>query len=112
MTSRMSYCALASMAQTKSSLANDWSVAEVAAVVADYLTMLECELRGESYNKREHNRRLQLVLNDRSTASIELKHQNISAVMIEFGLPYVDGYKPRSNYQKLLRTEVLMHLDR
>jgi Protein NO VEIN, C-terminal len=73
--------------------------------------MLERELRGEAYNKREHNRRSQLALNDRSAGAIEFKHQNISAVMIELGLPYIDGYKPRGNYQELLRTEVLGRLE-
>lgn len=35
-----------------------------------------------------------------------VKHANISAVMIEMGYPYVDGYKPRSNYQGLLQEVV------
>ena len=35
-------------------------------------------------------------------AAVELKHQNISAVLIELGYPYIDGYKPRYNFQKLL----------
>ncbi|NUQ19317.1 MAG: DUF3883 domain-containing protein [Sphingomonas sp.] len=72
--------------------------------------MLEHELRGEPYNKREHNRRLQAMLNGRSAGAIEFKHQNISAVMIELGFPYIDGYKPRGNYQELLRAEILARL--
>lgn len=91
-------------------MAEDWSPIEVAATVADYLAMLEHELRGEPFNKREHNRRLQAMLNGRSAGAIEFKHQNISAVLIELGLPYIDGYKPRANYQELLRTEVLTQL--
>jgi hypothetical protein len=91
-------------------LAEDWSPAEVAATVADYLAMLAHELRGEPYTKKEHNRRLQGVLHRRSAGAIEFKHQNISAVMIELGFPYIDGYKPRGNYQDLLRTEVLAQL--
>jgi hypothetical protein len=91
-------------------VAEDWLPAEVAATVADYLVMLEHELRGEPYNKREHNRGLQRLLNGRSAGAIEFKHQNISAVMIELGFPYIDGYKPRGNYQELLRTEVLARL--
>jgi hypothetical protein len=83
----------------------------VAATVADYLVMLGHELRGESYNKKEHNRRLQVLLNERSAGAIEFKHANISAVLIELGLPYVDGYKPRGNYQELLRTEILAQLE-
>ncbi len=72
-------------------MAADWSPEEVAATVADYLVMLEHDLRGEPYNKREHNRRLQIGLRGRSTAAIEFKHQNISAVMIALGFPYIDG---------------------
>ena len=60
------------------------------------------ELRGEPFNKAEHNRNLLKLLNDRTKAAVELKHQNISAVLIEFGYPYIDGYKPLANYQKLL----------
>lgn len=64
--------------------------------------MLAFELRGQDYNKAERNRDLQKLLPARRRGSIEFKHQNISAVMIEMGYPYVDGYKPRSNFQGLL----------
>lgn len=80
----------------------DWSREEVEAVVADYLVMLSMELRGEPFNKADRNRRLRLLIPARSTGSIEWKHQNISAALVEFGLPYVSGYKPRFNYQKSL----------
>ncbi len=91
-------------------MAEDWAPEEVAATVADYLAMLQQELRGEPYNKREHNRRLQSVLRERSAGAIEFKHANISAVLIELGFPYIDGYKPRGNYQELLKDEVMVHL--
>jgi len=91
-------------------VAEDWSQAEVAAIVADYFAMLGHELRGEPFSKREHNRRLQELLNGRSAGAIEFKHQNISAVLIEEGFPYIDGYKPRANYQDRLRTEVILRL--
>jgi len=45
---------------------------------------------------------VQVVLTG-SKGSVEWKHQNISAVFVELGLPYVRGYKPRYNYQELLR---------
>ena len=80
----------------------DWSREEVEAIVADYLQMLTLELSGQSYNKTEHRRRLQVKLNARSDASIEFKHSNISAAMIDLGFPYVRGYQPRANYQALL----------
>jgi hypothetical protein len=91
-------------------MSEDWSAEEVAATVADYFAMLERELRGEPYNKREHNRRLQAELRNRSAGAIEFKHANISAILIELGFPYIDGYKPRANYQELLRDEVAARL--
>lgn len=91
-------------------MAEDWSQEEVAATVADYFAMLEHELRGEPYSKRDHNRRLQVLLNGRSAGAIEFKHQNISAILIEQGFPYIDGYKPRANYQDRLRSEVVAQL--
>lgn len=83
-----------------------WSQVEVEAAVAEYFEMLEMELRGEPYNKAEHNRRLQQLLQDRPPGSIERKHQNISAILIELAYPYIDGYKPLSNYQQLLKSVV------
>jgi hypothetical protein len=82
----------------------DWSREEVEAIVADYLQMLTMELAGQSFSKTEHRRRLQSKLNGRSDGSIEFKHGNISAAMIDLGFPYIRGYKPRANYQTLLGT--------
>lgn len=83
-----------------------WSREEVEAAVADYFAMLAKELRGERYSKAEHNRQLQRMLVNRSRGSVERKHQNISAVLIELGYPYIDGYKPLGNYQELLKEVV------
>jgi hypothetical protein len=82
----------------------NWSQEEVEATISDYFEMLAMELRGEPFNKADHNRNLQRLLKNRTKPAIELKHQNISAVMIELGYPYIDGYKPRGNYQGLLYT--------
>ena len=87
-------------------MAEDWSQQEVEIIVEDYLAMLAFELHGQDYNKAERNRELQKLLPARSRGSIEFKHANISAVMIEMGYPYVDGYKPRSNFQGLLQEVV------
>lgn len=83
-------------------MANNWSESEVEAAVADYFSMLRLELSGRNYNKAEHRRALIERLDNRSHGSVELKHQNISAVLIEMGIPYIDGYKPRGNYQRTL----------
>ena len=84
----------------------DWTRAEVEAAVADYLDMLAREVRGERFNKAEHNRALQERLDGRSEGAVEFKHQNISAVLIAEGFPYIDGYKPRRNLQAELRRAV------
>lgn len=80
----------------------EWSREEVEAIVADYLHMLTMELAGQHFNKTQHRRWLQGKLNGRSDASIEFKHCNISAAMIDLGFPSIRGYQRRSNYQALL----------
>ncbi|EMS80262.1 DUF3883 domain-containing protein [Desulfotignum phosphitoxidans] len=88
-------------------MAENWSEHEVQAAVEDYFNMLRLELTGQKFNKTEHRRTLLKRLKKRSHGSIELKHQNISAVLIEMGIPYIDGYKPRSNYQRSLLPNVI-----
>jgi hypothetical protein len=83
-------------------MAEDWSRHEVEATVQDYFSMLHSELRGEPFNKTEHRRQLAALLRARSDGAIERKHQNVSAVLIELGFPYIRGYKPLRNYQQLL----------
>ncbi len=68
--------------------------------------MLTKEISGIPYNKAEHNRHLQKIVSTRSRGSIEFKHQNITAVLIELGFANIPGYKPRFNYQDLLRVVV------
>jgi hypothetical protein len=89
----------------------DWSGHEVRLIVADYFAMLEKELLGKPFNKSEHRKILSPHLTGRSQGSIEYKHQNISAVLAGQGLPYIEGYKPRGNYQSLLAQEVEAFLD-
>lgn len=87
----------------------DWSLDEVELIVADYFAMLDAELSGRAYSKAEHNRRLQQSTG-RSKGSIEFKHQNISAVLVNFRQPFISGYLPRQNYQSLLERAVLAWL--
>lgn len=87
-------------------IGRDWSREEVEATVADYFEMLRLEATGIAYNKSEHNAQLRRYLQARSKASVELKHQNISAVLDQLGLPFISGYKPRTNVQALLREVV------
>ncbi len=87
-----------------------WSREEIEAIVSDYMDMLSAELKRESYNKSAHRRYLSELLSSRSDGAMERKHQNISAILIELGSPYISGYKPLGNYQKALRDAVLERL--
>jgi hypothetical protein len=78
----------------------DWRREEVALIVTDYLAMLTSELTGQNYNKTARRRQLLAQLPGRTGGSIEFKHCNISAVMLELGFPYLRGYKPRANFQR------------
>lgn len=80
----------------------DWSRLEIEAIVADYLQMLTLELAGQSYSKTAHRENLKQKLSGRTDGSIEFKHANISAAMLDLGFPPINGYKRRSNYQALL----------
>lgn len=103
---------VAMSAARESTPGSNWSEEEVARVVADYFAMLHRELRGEAYNKTEHRRALKRAIPARNDGSIEFKHQNISAVLIQMGYPYISGYKPRGNYQGLLAEGVAHFLNR
>lgn len=86
--------------------AGPWTRDEVELTVADYFAMLEAELSGQAYSKAAHNSRVQQATG-RSKGSIEFKHQNISAVLVNFRQPFIPGYLPRQNYQGLLEQAVL-----
>ncbi|MNF50180.1 hypothetical protein D3C84_314700 [compost metagenome] len=93
-------------------IGEDWTEDEVLSTVADYFEMLRLEADGLAYKKSEHNDALRKQLNGRSKASVELKHQNISAVLAGLGLPFIQGYKPRGNSQLLLRKTVQEYVTR
>jgi hypothetical protein len=78
----------------------NWSKSEVEAIVADYFDMLLREIQGQPFRKSEHRRKLARELDSRSEGSIEFKHANISAALIDMGIPSIEGYKPRFNYQR------------
>ena len=88
-----------------------WTEFELSEIVKDYFSMLEAETAGTRYVKKQHNRDLRKVIGDaRSAGSIEMKHMNISAVLEELGMPWIDGYKPFSNYQDAIVEAIGVHL--
>lgn len=78
-----------------------WSDDELDAIVADYFAMLRSELAGEPYVKAHHSAALMAQIG-RTHRSVEFKHQNISAVLEELGMPWIPGYKPKRNYQNAI----------
>lgn len=91
-------------------IGEDWTEDEVRATVVSYFEMLRHEAEGTPYVKTAFNHALRRKLSGRSKASVELKHQNISAVLHHLNLPFIQGYKPRGNSQLLLRQVVQQHV--
>lgn len=87
-------------------IGEDWTFDEVQATVMSYFEMLLLEAEQQRYTKTEFNAQLRQRLRERSKGSVELKFQNISAVLHDLELPFIRGYKPRSNAQLLLRQAV------
>lgn len=84
-----------------------WSPSENTAIVQSYLRMLLLEWEGMSYNKSLERRALLALLSNRSESSIEMKHRNISAILLAYGVPPIYGYKPLPNVQGSLEAAVL-----
>ncbi len=78
-----------------------WQAEELDAIVVDYFVMLHAELSGQPYSKSSHSRALMARIG-RTHRSVEFKHQNISAVLDELGLPWIRGYIPKRNYQNAI----------
>lgn len=82
-----------------------WKADEIALIVADYFEMLQLDAAGQNFVKAHRNAELQR-LTGRTRTSIEMKHQNISAVLLKLGVPWLRGYAPLANYQEALVAEV------
>src|ERR1035441_6154372 len=63
--------------------------------------MLSAEITGRPYIKSRHSAVLMVQIG-RTHRSVEFKHQNISAVLDELGLPWIPGYMPKRNYQNAI----------
>ncbi len=82
-------------------LGKQWQNDELDAIVADYFDMLEADLSGQPYVKSRHSQALMAQIG-RTHRSVEFKHQNISAVLDELGMPWIPGYIPKRNYQNAI----------
>jgi hypothetical protein len=88
-----------------------WQDDELDAIVADYFAMLAEDLSGRPYVKSRHSAALMAQIG-RTHRSVEFKHQNISAVMDELGMPWIPGYKPKRNYQNAIFDAIDRYLTR
>ena len=82
-------------------IGTNWQDDELDAIVTDYFAMLAAYLAGQPYIKSRHSAALMAQIG-RTHRSVEFKHQNISAVMDELGMPWIPGYKPKRNYQNAI----------
>ncbi|MGA7796969.1 MAG: DUF3883 domain-containing protein [Candidatus Acidiferrales bacterium] len=88
-----------------------WGNDELDAIVADYFSMLTADLSGRPYVKSKHSAVLMAKIG-RTHRSVEFKHQNISAVLDELGMPWIPGYKPKRNYQNAIFDAIDRYLTR
>jgi hypothetical protein len=90
----------------------DWTADEVAVLVGSYFLMLAEERADREYNKSEYRRSVIAAIG-RKPGSIERKLQNVSAVLDEIGVPWIQGYKPLPHYQDALvavvEQQLLLH---
>ena len=85
----------------KAKIGTPWQDDELDAIVSEYFDMLRADLAGQEYVKSRHSAALMAQIG-RTHQSVEFKHQNISAVLDELGLPWIPGYKPKRNYQNAI----------
>lgn len=95
----------------ESKIGKVWQDDELDAIVADYFEMLTAELSGQKYRKVAHSRALMEKIG-RTHRSVEFKHQNISAVLDELGMPWIAGYIPKRNYQNAIFGAIDRYLSR
>ncbi|MGI9249999.1 MAG: DUF3883 domain-containing protein [Pseudohongiellaceae bacterium] len=88
-----------------------WENYEMA--VENYFSMLELELKGKPYNKRDYYNELRKHLGGSNNASIESMYQNISTILTEAGMPIIDHINPSPDYQpQMLPTVIGAHIAR
>ncbi|MGI8581816.1 MAG: hypothetical protein ACR2KX_06465 [Chitinophagaceae bacterium] len=74
-----------------------WTDDELKKSIQSYFKMLKYQKNNTPFVKAEINRELKLKIPNRSQGSIEYRWQNISSVLNDKKLPYVDGYLPAKN---------------
>lgn len=84
-----------------------WSQAEIQVGVEAYLLMLRIQQAGLPLNKMAiRNMFLPQLSRKRSAKSWDFRMCNISALLVDLGLPYVKGFKPLPNVGVNIRREI------
>jgi hypothetical protein len=83
-----------------------WTDAELKKAILSYFEMLKYEKAKTAYVKAEINRKLQEKLPGRKRTAIEYRWQNISAVLNDNQLKFIDGFKPASHTGKNVKERI------
>ena len=84
-----------------------WSQAEIQVAVEAYVLMLRIQQAGLPLNKvAVRNIFLPQLSRKRSAKSWDYRMCNISALLVDLGLPYVKGFKPLPNIGVNVRREI------
>lgn len=89
----------------------EWDQEEISATLDAYFRLLKAELADSPLKKSAENARVRETVR-RSKGAVEYKFQNVSAVLRDLHLYWVEGYKPAKNYQSALRDAVVGYLER
>lgn len=89
-----------------------WASREVETALDAYFRMLRWQLEEREFVKADVRAQVSEALPARSKKSIELKWCNVSAVLAEMELPWLDGFRPLPHYQRSLREAVEHWLER
>lgn len=86
-------------------MSQPWSDAENDRLIAHYLQELQKELRGQGFLRGQTFLR-PMVSPLRTLKAVSYKTSNISAILVEMGLPALSGYAPLGHYQLSLKAAV------
>jgi len=88
----------------------EWTDNELRAAVRDYFTMLQAELRGRSSGTMSSWNALVRRPSDRDADSVQERHRQIAAILIDNGLPYSIVHAPAWGYRQSLVRAVREYL--
>lgn len=92
-------------------MSEDWTDEELEAAVTAYMEMTRLEAEHKPYAKRPIYRDLSKRFG-RTEKAFEYRMQNISAVLVELGRPWLRGLKPATNVGKNVRPRLIALLQR